>query len=94
MRESPAIEVAEGLLHKGAQLDYHDPHVPEFHVGSHVMKSVELSDETLAGADLVVIITDHDAVDYQRVVAQAQRVFDTRNATKKVTGSREKVRKL
>jgi UDP-N-acetyl-D-glucosamine dehydrogenase len=94
MRESPAIEVAEGLLHKGAQLDYHDPHVPEFHVGSHVLKSVDLDDATLAGADLVVIVTDHEAVDYQRVVDKAQRVFDTRNATKKVGRNREKVRKL
>jgi UDP-N-acetyl-D-glucosamine dehydrogenase len=94
MRESPAIEVAEGLLHKGARLDYHDPHVPEFHVGSHVMKSVELDDEILAAADLVVIVTDHEAVDYQRVADRAQRIFDTRNATRKVTRNREKVRKL
>jgi len=94
MRESPAIEVAEGLLHKGAQLEYHDPHVPEFHVGSYVMKSVDLSDETLTNADLVVIVTDHDAVDYQRVVDCAQRVFDTRNATQHVREHREKVRKL
>ena len=94
MRESPAIEVAEGLLHKGARLDYHDPHVPEFHVGSHVMKSVELDDEIVAAADLVVIVTDHEAVDYQRLVDCAQRVFDTRNATRKVTRNREKVRKL
>jgi len=94
MRESPAIEVAEGLLQKGAQLEYHDPHVPEFHVGSHVMKSVDLGDETLTNADLIVIVTDHDAVDYQRVVDCAQRVFDTRNATRRITGNREKVRKL
>ncbi|MEB2346771.1 MAG: nucleotide sugar dehydrogenase [Deltaproteobacteria bacterium] len=94
MRESPAIEVAEGLLRKGALLDYHDPHVPEFHVGAHVLKSVDLDDATLAATDLVVIVTDHEAVDYQRVVDRAQRVFDTRNATKKVRNHREKVRKL
>jgi UDP-N-acetyl-D-glucosamine dehydrogenase len=94
MRESPAIEVAEGLLHKGAELDYHDPHVPEFHVGAHVMKSVELSDAALSEADLIVIVTDHEAVDYQRVVDRAQRVFDTRNATRKVARNTEKVRKL
>lgn len=94
MRESPAIEVAEGLLHKGAHLDYHDPHVPELHVGSHVLKSVDLDDAALTGSDLVVIVTDHDAVDYQRVVDRAQRVFDTRNATRKVERNREKVRKL
>jgi UDP-N-acetyl-D-glucosamine dehydrogenase len=94
MRESPAIEVAEGLLHKGARLDYHDPHVPEFHVGAHVLKSVDLSDDVLEDADLVVIVTDHAAVDYEHVVTKAQRVFDTRNATAKVTRHREKIRKL
>lgn len=94
MRESPAIEVAEGLLRKGARLDYHDPHVAELLVGSHALKSVELSDAAIAEADLVVIVTDHDAVDYQRVVDRAQRVFDTRNATRKVARNAEKVRKL
>jgi UDP-N-acetyl-D-glucosamine dehydrogenase len=94
MRESPAIEVAEMLLHKGAQVDYHDPHVPELHVGSHVLKSLELSDPVLAAADLVIVVTDHSAVDYARVVARAQRVFDTRNATKAVREGREKIRKL
>ena len=94
MRESPAIEVAEGLLHKGARLEYHDPHVPEFHVGAHVMKSVDLTDDVLENADLVVIVTDHDAVDYDHVVTKAQRVFDTRNATSKVVAHREKIRKL
>ena len=48
----------------------------------------------LGGADLVVIITDHAGVDYNRVVAKAGRVFDTRNATRDVTEGLEKVRKL
>jgi UDP-N-acetyl-D-glucosamine dehydrogenase len=94
MRESPALEVAELLLHKGAHVDYHDPHVPELHVGSHVLKSLELGDAVLAAADLVIVVTDHAAVDYESVVAKAQRVFDTRNATKGVRQGREKIRKL
>ena len=94
MRESPAIEISELLIQKGAQVDYHDPHVPEFHVGHHVLKSVELTDEALASADLVIIITDHATVDYDRVVEKSQRVLDTRNATKRVANHREKIRKL
>jgi UDP-N-acetyl-D-glucosamine dehydrogenase len=94
MRESPAIEIAEQLLQKGAQVDYHDPHVPEFQVGAHALKSVELSDEVLDATDLVVVVTDHEAVDYERVVARSQRVFDTRNATRSVRRGREKIRKL
>jgi UDP-N-acetyl-D-glucosamine dehydrogenase len=94
MRESPAIEISELLLQKGAQVDYHDPHVPEFHVGHHVLKSVELSDEALANADLTIIITDHAVTDWERVVEKSQRVLDTRNATKRVANHREKIRKL
>jgi UDP-N-acetyl-D-glucosamine dehydrogenase len=94
VRESPAIEVAELLLQKGAQVDYHDPHVPEFELGAHGMKSVELTDEVLAAADLAIVVTDHQAVDYERVVARSARVFDTRNATHAVRSGREKIRKL
>ena len=94
MRESPAIEISELLIQKGAQVAYHDPHVPEFHVGHHVLKSVDLTDEALANADLTIIITDHAATDYERVVEKSQRVLDTRNATKRVANHREKIRKL
>jgi UDP-N-acetyl-D-glucosamine dehydrogenase len=94
VRESPALEIAELLLHKGALVDYHDPHVAEIQVGAHTLKSVDLSDEVLAAADLVIVVTDHAAVDYARVVAGAPRVFDTRNATHAVVAGREKIRKL
>ena len=94
VRESPALEIVELLLQKGAQLDYHDPHVPELQVGTHALKSVELSDEVLAAADLVIVVTDHAAVDYDRVVAHAPRTFDTRNAMHAVASGREKIRKL
>jgi UDP-N-acetyl-D-glucosamine dehydrogenase len=57
-------------------------------------KSVELSDDALESADIVVIITDHSGGDYERVVEKASRVFDTRNAARGVTRGREKIRKL
>jgi UDP-N-acetyl-D-glucosamine dehydrogenase len=94
MRESPAIDVMRDLLARGADLAYHDPHVPEMEVEGRVHKSVELSDERLRTSDLVVIITDHTSVDYARVVREASRVFDTRNAAAGVTEGREKISKL
>ena len=94
MRESPALDVIRLLHEKGAQVEYHDPHVPEIDAEGTTLKSVELSDEELTVADVVVIVTHHSAVDYARVVARAQRIFDTRNATKAVTQGREKIRKL
>ena len=58
------------LAAKGAEVRYHDPHVRELELDGTAYKSVDLSDDALASADLVVIITAHDAeVDYDRVVA-------------------------
>jgi UDP-N-acetyl-D-glucosamine dehydrogenase len=94
LRESPALDVIRLLTEKGAQVSYHDPHVPEVHHDAFASKSVELTDEALTSADLVVILTNHAAVDYDRVVAKAHRVYDTRNATRGVREGREKVRKL
>jgi UDP-N-acetyl-D-glucosamine dehydrogenase len=94
MRESPALDVIGLLARKSAQISFHDPHVRECEVDGTVYKNVDLDDETLAGADLVVILTDHSEVDYARVMEKANRIFDTRNATREVTAHREKLTKL
>ncbi len=94
MRESPALDVIKLLVEKGASLSFHDPHVSECTIEGTVYKNVDPSDDVLAAADLVVILTDHAAVDYDRVVRHAHRVFDTRNATKHVTENRERIAKL
>jgi len=94
VRESPALDVLRLLDEKGASVRYHDPFVPELALEGRTWKSVELTDEELAEADLVVIVTDHGRIDYARVVAKAQRVYDTRNATRGVREGREKIRKL
>jgi len=94
MRESPALDVIRLLAAKGADVHYHDPHVREVEVDGRVYKNEDLSDEALASADLVVVITDHQAVDYQRLADKANRIFDTRNALATVSGPREKIAKL
>jgi UDP-N-acetyl-D-glucosamine dehydrogenase len=94
MRESPALDVLRLLDAKGADLRYHDPFVPELALEGRNWKSVELTDAELGAADLVVILTDHSGIDWQRVVARAQRVYDTRNATRGVREGREKIKKL
>jgi UDP-N-acetyl-D-glucosamine dehydrogenase len=94
VRESPALDVMKLLRAKGAEIAYHDPHVPELELDGVVIKSLDLTDELVASQDLVVIVTDHAAVDTARVVARAQRVFDTRNATKGIRDGSEKVRRL
>jgi UDP-N-acetyl-D-glucosamine dehydrogenase len=94
MRESPALDIIGLLEAKGADIAYHDPHVPELRMEDRLLKGVDLTDEALSSADLVVIVTDHGAVDYDRVVQLSHRVYDTRNATRDVSEGLEKVRKL
>jgi UDP-N-acetyl-D-glucosamine dehydrogenase len=100
-RNSPAERVIELLLERGAQVRYHDPYVPRFEVGGNVfhrekvgLESVELTEEELAAADCVVIVTDHRSVDYERVVRHAKLIVDTRNMTAGVTGYEEKIVRL
>ncbi len=80
LRETPATALLQALGAKGAALSYHDPHAPVFAVeGLGELKSVELTDEVLSGADCVVVVTDHSDVDYARIADLAPLVFDTRN---------------
>ena len=94
MHESPALDVISLLVHRGAEIRYHDPHVAEFEVDGNGYKGSELSDEQLEDADLVVILTAHSETDYDRVARLAGRIFDTRNATRNVSANREKIIKL
>lgn len=94
MRESPASDVIKSLVERGGVIRYHDPFVAECELAGERMKSVDLTDEVLKTSDLVVVLTDHPDVDYQRVVSVGPRVFDTRNATKDVRDDREKITKL
>jgi UDP-N-acetyl-D-glucosamine dehydrogenase len=94
VRESPALDIANLLLERGGDVCFHDPHVSELRLDGHTLKSSDLTDEQISGADLVVILTDHSSIDYGRVVRLAHRVYDTRNATRNVTEGRERVRKL
>lgn len=83
-RETPAVEIAEQLMDLGAQVVYHDPHVPVIRelrkYPGLEMHSVELGEAELVRADLVLIATDHDAVDWDLIGQKAALIVDTRNA--------------
>jgi UDP-N-acetyl-D-glucosamine dehydrogenase len=81
LRESPALKVIGLLRDLGAEVAYHDPHVPE--VSDHGLSSVDLAEE-LPRADLVCVITAHPEVDYERVVAESRRVLDFRGVTRDI----------
>jgi len=82
IRESPALEVLELLLQRGAQVTYHDPYVPRLSNNGREWESAELSAALLRRADCTVILTDHTSYDWPWVVEQTTLVVDTRNATK------------
>lgn len=81
LRESPALNVMERLSLLGADLRYVDDHVTEADaasLGGHIVQA-KLSPEELAAADAVVVLTDHDDVDYDLVTTHARYVLDTRH---------------
>jgi UDP-N-acetyl-D-glucosamine dehydrogenase len=80
-RESPALEVLARLREGGADVAYADPYVPSVTIDGALLKAVELTDEELAAADCVLILTDHPEFDYARVIEKASLVVDPRNAT-------------
>ena len=91
LRESPALDIMRLLEERGARVDYHDPHIPSFHEDSHTKTSVPLTAEAVGQADAVVIITDHQAIDWQFVVDHARIVIDTRNVTARLRPSGARV---
>ena len=85
MRESPALTLIELLEQAGAKVAYHDPFIRRVkpsreHGNLTGRKSVSLTAKSLSGADAVLIVTDHDAVDYALIGRHARLVLDTRNA--------------
>lgn len=81
MRESPSVIVMEILRARGALVEYSDSNLPEFPTmrEHHFdLKSVELTPETLASYDCVVLLTDHSDFDYELIRKSAPLVIDTR----------------
>jgi UDP-N-acetyl-D-glucosamine dehydrogenase len=77
-RESPAIAVAHRLADLGASLHAVDPLIPADHVPAGV-EIVECTEAEVTGADLVIVLTDHDVVDWALLDQHAAKVLDTRN---------------
>ena len=89
VRESPALKLIELLRNAGANVAYHDPHVPS--VPGLGLESVPLEP---ARYDCVTIVTDHSSIDYSALVDQADLVVDLRNATGEKGRDSDKVWKL
>jgi len=84
VRESPALKIITLLVALGADLVYHDPHVPD--LPAYGLRSVAL-DEALDGADLAMIVTAHPGLDYDGLAARVPCLIDLRGATRAGAGA-------
>lgn len=99
MRESPALSIIDLLRAGGANVEFHDPFVPEVtfdhaHTlgAGEPLYNAELTDERLQKADCVVIVTEHSTIDYKRVCEHSKLIVDTRNALKEETRNASKAK--
>ncbi len=77
-RESPAVRVAQLLAGLGAAVRVADPHVVTATPVDATVTRVAVTPAEVAGADLTVLLTDHDAFDYEVIARHASYVFDCR----------------
>jgi UDP-N-acetyl-D-glucosamine dehydrogenase len=76
-RNSPAADVLAGIAGRGAEVRYHDPHVPSFRDSDGVIRADTPLDELIDWADAIVVVTAHRAIDWERVYERADLVVDT-----------------
>ncbi len=79
VRESPALDIIHLLQRRGATVTFSDPYVPSIRIEGQTMMATD-ADSAVPESDCAVVITDHQNVDYSRIVSQAKLVIDTRNA--------------
>lgn len=86
-RESPALDIIQLLIGKGARVSYHDPLVPSLRHEGPEMDSVVLTAELLADTDLVVIVADHSEIEYELIRDSGVPILDTRNVLRRLSAT-------
>ncbi len=82
VRESPAIDLIHLLQEKGGRVEFHDPYVDDLSDEGIPLRSIELTSDSLANADCIIIVTHHDSYDWSQIRDQASLIVDTRHAIK------------
>ena len=77
-RESPSHHIANKLHALGADLRAADAHVLDVHAPPGVRR-VEATAEEIGAADAVVLLVDHDDLDYESILVGAAYVLDCRH---------------
>lgn len=92
-RESPAIDVIHLLQKRGAIVSYCDPYIPFLRIDGINLESIPVN-QNIGHYDCAVLLTDHSDFNISELVEQAPVFVDTRNATKRISGHRQKIVKL
>ncbi len=79
VRESPALDIIHLLQERSAEISYHDPFVPGLNHEGFDVQSSPLTPAILQAADCVVIVTDHQEIDWRCVADNASVIVDTRD---------------
>lgn len=87
VRESPGLDIIKLLGERGGEVSYTDPLVPRIEIESRVLESQAL-DVMAKAADCVLVVADHSSIDYERLLADADLLVDTRNRYKGVTSDK------
>ncbi|MDJ0332962.1 nucleotide sugar dehydrogenase [Planococcus sp. S3-L1] len=79
-RESPVLPILDGLTKSGVEWEAIDPFISEFKLNNKVIETIDLTEEKMQNADLVLIATNHTKFDYEMILNSASLVLDTRNS--------------
>ena len=84
VRESPALDVMKLLENDGAELSFYDPYVSFVKLnGNGINGHKSLTEENLKNSDAVIIMTDHDQIDFRFIEENSDLIIDSRNVIKK-----------
>ncbi|WP_080873936.1 nucleotide sugar dehydrogenase [Oceanobacillus timonensis] len=86
VRSSPPVRIMQRLLQLGADVIYHDSHVPDIEINHKMYNSLSLSPEVLNEMDIVVILADHSDLQLEKIIHHSKLVYDTKNITKGLQG--------
>ena len=92
LRESPALEIIDMLIKKGALVSYYDPYLPYLKIERINLKCLPFDKNSFKDSDCVVIVTDHSNVDYKFIADNSKLVVDTRNVMKSIKSKSNIVR--
>ena len=93
-RNAPAAAILAGLAGRGGTVSYHDPHVPRFRDSDGVARESVALDRVLEESDVVVVVTPHHAIDWDRVYSSAGLVVDTVDSSRGRSTSERQVLRL